>query len=129
MPLWNESPPPLGDIHCRPFLHDIRPVPHDDVPVLAHDREGQNVDAKHARKKLQPRLNPLASMVIRVPADRVRPTQKHPPHAPLYHAINADIVRIPPRGVLAMYYLNFSRPIITFHPPALINQTATNAYC
>jgi hypothetical protein len=47
------------DVIVRPPRHDIRPVPHDDVQVIARHGKAEHVDPELSRQELDAILNPL----------------------------------------------------------------------
>jgi hypothetical protein len=71
----HQSDPPFGDFCIRPTRNDIRPNREEEMDVVSHDRERDDIDRHEVREELEAIDNPLPSRWIlkeRLPTDAPR---------------------------------------------------------
>lgn len=62
-PLRKQVLPSASNLIVRPFFHHIRPTSQDDMRVIRHHRESDNVDAENSCEELQSIPHPLPPII------------------------------------------------------------------
>ena len=100
-----EHQPPPNYFGIAPRRHDIRPRPENQMEMVRHDREAQQINAEMRRKLFEQVFKTGFAVVVILACYRVRAEQKTASHYAIHHVDNGNFIgrKTSARAIRAIY--------------------------